>query len=85
MFEREADLAISNKRIAERIYISVGELESNEVIQQSKEFAEAIRSRKYQNLEVKYDLIEDEGHVSIINQVCSNKPRQSTLCFYILL
>lgn len=63
----ESKYAEANKDLAKRVYISVGEKEGFKLIPETFLMFETLLDRKYPNLKLKVDLLEDETHMTSIN------------------
>ena len=71
MFELEEAAAASGKQLSGRVYFATGEAEVpsispgfHDMVGQQRAFAERLRSRGYQNLEVRDEIIEGGTHLS---------------------
>jgi len=71
IFDMEAEIATADRDIRGRVFISVGSTETpeinggkNDMVEQAKSFAEILRSRGYDNLQVKDVVYEDGTHLT---------------------
>ncbi len=71
MHKLENDFAASHDDLPVRLFMCVGELESESYINNMNKMAELLRSRKYANLEMETIIFENETHGSIYQAAIS--------------
>lgn len=64
MFEVEKTFSETHTDLPAKLFMSVGGLEYPELIADIKQMAEALESRQYPHLQVRLEVIEEEGHAS---------------------
>lgn len=66
IFQYEREFAANNTDLSVKIFMSAGSNESEHMVPNMKKFVQILRGRKYQNLDIKTHIFEDETHFSVV-------------------
>ncbi|RYG03500.1 MAG: alpha/beta hydrolase [Chitinophagaceae bacterium] len=76
MFSLEETFSQSNKSLPAKVFMSVGGLEGPMMTPMMTEFAEKLKSRNYQGLELSSFVFEGENHMSVVPAMISRTLRE---------
>jgi hypothetical protein len=75
MFKIEKTFSERNQPLPVQVFISVGSMEGQPMTPVMKEFADTLKSRNYQGLNLTTHIFEDETHMSVVPAMISRSRR----------
>ena len=76
MLEFESAYSEKHTDLAARVFLSVGELETSEMVADKETLVEKLKSRNYLNLELISQVFDNETHLSVIPATMSRGLRE---------